>query len=89
MDALQVTLYTKADCHLCDELKADLATLAWNLDVREVDIEEDAQTYQRFRHLIPVLEIEGYPLLYPPHDRHTLTQALARAAAGTTWGEHP
>ena len=75
---MQVTLYTKPGCHLCDELKADLLALQteMNFVVVERNIEEDRQDFARFRYLIPVVDIEGGPVLYPPHTQHSVRQAL-------------
>lgn len=80
---MQITLYTKPDCHLCDELKRDLADLQseFGFSVQECNILEDADLQSRFQYLIPVLEIEGRTLLYPPHDWLTLRNALSSAKA--------
>lgn len=66
---LHVTLYVKPDCPLCDELKADLAGLRAEiaLEITERNIEADEEDFRRYRYLIPVLDIEGGELLYPPH----------------------
>jgi len=81
---MQLTLYTKPDCHLCDELKRDLADLRseFGFALTERNILEDAALEQQFQYLIPVLEIEGRTLLYPPHDWLALRNAL-RAAERT------
>lgn len=78
---MQLTLYTKPDCHLCDELKRDLADLQpeFGFALHERNILEDADLEQQFQYLIPVLEIEGRTLLYPPHDWRTLRNALSTA----------
>lgn len=80
---MQITLYTKPDCHLCDELKRDLADLQpeFGFALHERNILEDADMQSRFQYLIPVLEIEGRTLLYPPHDWLTLRNALSAEQA--------
>lgn len=78
---LHVTLYSRPGCHLCDDLKAALAALEdeFAFAVAERNIEDDPADRERFRHLIPVLDIEHGPLLYPPHDWETLRAALLAA----------
>ena len=74
-------LYSKPACCLCDELKRDLLTLQpeFGFVLEEHNIEEEAESFARFRYLIPVLEIEGGELLYPPHTGHQIYQALRSA----------
>lgn len=81
MGNMQVTLYSKPDCGLCDKLKADLREMqdAIKFVLIERNIEEDAAAFERYRYLIPVLDIEGGALLYPPHDWLRLYQALRTA----------
>jgi glutaredoxin len=55
----RVVLYTKPGCGLCEEMKAQM--LSANCDdlytLEEVDIEEDAELFARYRYEIPVLFI--------------------------------
>jgi len=55
----EVTLYTKAGCHLCDEAKAAIAPLLheFRATLREIDIEGDATLMERFGCDIPVIYI--------------------------------
>lgn len=57
--ALEVTIYTRAGCHLCDEAKTTIAPLLneFGAIVREIDIESDATLLQRFGCDIPVIYI--------------------------------
>jgi glutaredoxin len=54
-----VTLYSKAGCHLCDEAKAAIAPLLreFRATLREIDIEGDATLIERFGCDIPVIYI--------------------------------
>jgi hypothetical protein len=81
---LIITLYSKPDCHLCSDLKAVLLRLRQELDFSLVErnIEEDPNDWKRFRYLIPVLEIGGAALLYPPHSLASVRQALLTARQG-------
>ena len=79
VEPIQLTLYGKPDCGLCDELKAMLAELQSEIRfvLREQNILEDPAAYERYRSWIPVLEIEGGLLLYPPHSWEKLRSVLA------------
>ena len=61
MSKVLVTLYTRAGCHLCDEMKAQMiAARCGDLyRLEEVDIEKDAELSARYRYEIPVLCING------------------------------
>ncbi len=75
---MRVILYSKPECHLCDDVKADLRALQPEIGfaVEERNIEKDAKDFERYRYLIPVLDIEDGPVLYAPIDRSELRQAL-------------
>lgn len=63
-----VRLYTKSDCSLCDDVKADLQTLQSEIgfDFIECNIEDDAELFDTYRYLIPVVDIENGAMLYAP-----------------------
>jgi glutaredoxin len=79
VEPIQLTLYGKPDCGLCDELKAMLAELQSEsrFVLREQNILEDPAAYERYRSWVPVLEIEGGLRLYPPHSWEKLRSVLA------------
>jgi glutaredoxin len=54
-----VTLYSKAGCHLCDEAKTAIVPLLreFRATLREIDIEGDATLMERFGCDIPVIYI--------------------------------
>jgi glutaredoxin len=54
---LEVTLYTRAGCHLCDEAKAQITPLlaAAGGRLREVDIDADATLRARYDYDVPVI----------------------------------
>jgi hypothetical protein len=80
---MQVTLYSRPGCHLCDDLRADLAALqaVAPFSLVERNIEDDPDDLSRYQYLIPVLDIENGALLYPPHAWATLVQAVQGADA--------
>jgi glutaredoxin len=55
--ATELTLYTRPGCHLCDEMKAQLAPIAarHRITVREINIETDATLREKFNEEVPVL----------------------------------
>lgn len=54
---MDLTLYTRAGCHLCEEMKAALAPLLreFQLALREVDVDSDPGLVTRFGVEVPVL----------------------------------
>ena len=64
---LNITLYTRKDCKLCDDVKADLAELQSQYPHRlvEVDIESDAALLAKFGRIIPVVEVGPFSLKAP------------------------
>lgn len=60
-EPLELVLYTRAGCHLCDAMKAEFerARLGRTCTLREVDIDSDPALVERYGRSIPVLEIAG------------------------------
>jgi glutaredoxin len=58
---LQVTLYSKAGCHLCDVARAHLEELAatHEIIIDEIDIRRDTSLFERYRYRIPVIVVDG------------------------------
>lgn len=75
-----VTLYTKKDCHLCEQAKADLESLQDQFPHRlvEIDINSDPALLKAYLVEIPVLEIGPYILKYP-FDKQKLAMTLGAA----------
>ncbi len=57
----KLTIFTKKDCHLCDIAKGTLLGLRreFPFSLNEIDIEKDKQAYEKYKYLIPVLEMDG------------------------------
>jgi glutaredoxin len=55
--ALDVTLYTRPGCHLCEEAKVEMAPLLaeFGARLREVNIDEDAVLRERYGLDVPVI----------------------------------
>lgn len=58
---IEVVLFTKPGCCLCDTVKAQLGKLRATqpFDLREVNILEDSAAYAKFHEEIPVVFING------------------------------
>jgi hypothetical protein len=69
---MKVEIYTKADCYLCDELKAVVLRVRARIpfELSEVDITSDPALYAKYRYDIPVLMVEGRMAF-----RHRVTDA--------------
>ena len=58
---VQVVLYTRPGCHLCDEMKREIirSGCAELYTLEEIDIESDPEIFARYQFEIPVLFING------------------------------
>lgn len=58
---MELTLYTRGGCHLCEEMKAQLEPLVreFGVELREVDVDTDAMLAGRFGEEVPVLLLDG------------------------------
>jgi uncharacterized membrane protein/glutaredoxin len=81
-----VTLYTRKDCHLCDQAKADLESLQEQYPHRlvEIDIDSDPALQKKYLVEIPVIEVGPYALK-APFDKQKLMMTLG--AAGDRRGQ--
>ena len=64
---ITVTLFTRPGCHLCDQVKEDLADLQLQIphQLFEVNIESDPALQKKYFDHIPVVEIGNYRLVAP------------------------
>ena len=78
---MQVRLYTKPDCHLCDIVKADLRDLQTEIGflLEEINILDDPNLTQQLQYVIPVVDMDHGPALYAPIDFLALHNALVAA----------
>ena len=79
----QVTLYTRQDCHLCDdaaEMLADLAAeLRFTVTAIDIDIDTDAAFLAKYNDVVPVIVVGEEIVAAAPVDRDTLREALVVA----------
>jgi glutaredoxin len=77
-----VTLYSRPDCHLCDEAREQLAEFD-DIELRELDIDADEELLSAYLERIPVVEINGRIVSELVFDRDAFTEALHTVQ---TWG---
>ncbi|MCW8108445.1 glutaredoxin family protein [Alteromonas ponticola] len=74
---LSVVLYTGPGCHLCEDAMALLAQINQPIDVKKVNIRNDAELYHLYGARIPVIKREDtHAELGWPFDNATLEQFL-------------
>jgi glutaredoxin len=56
-----IVIYTKEGCHLCENVISTLQKLASEhpLEISTRDISESSELYERYKHVIPVVEVNG------------------------------
>jgi 4a-hydroxytetrahydrobiopterin dehydratase len=83
-DRVEITLYTRADCPLCDKAKASIraaeSLYRLNIDLREVDIDGDADLQARFTNDVPVIYVDGSEVFRHRVDPRELAEAVRGGA---------
>lgn len=79
---VDVTLYGRAGCHLCDGAAAMLARISHHipLNITAIDIESDDDLLQHYMFAIPVVCIDGAEIARAPISESELESALAAFA---------
>ena len=57
LNSMELVLYTRQGCHLCDEAKATLASQG--LRPMEIDIDSDPELRSKYTECVPVVVIDG------------------------------
>lgn len=73
----RVTLYSRANCHLCEEARTVIERVCADLGTSysEVDIDADPTLRERFTDEVPVTYVDGQP-----HDFWRVSEERLRAA---------
>lgn len=81
---IEVTFYTRIDCHLCDEAAVDLGKLGeqFPIEVRSVDIDGDPAIRERYNDIVPAIDVAGGLISSAPLDWAAIRGAVALFAAG-------
>jgi glutaredoxin len=58
---MEVVIYSKPDCHLCDDVKAQLARLRSSIkfDLQEVNVLDKKEDFEKYQYEIPVVFVNG------------------------------
>ena len=77
-DPIQIVVWGKPDCSLCDQAHSILEKLSheFAIVVTSRDITIDVEALERYRYLIPVVEIAGIPRFQGKVTEHWLRQEL-------------
>lgn len=64
---IQVSLYSRKDCHLCDQVRSDLLSLQEEIphELNEIDIDNDPKLIKEHNHNIPVVVAGPYTIKAP------------------------
>lgn len=75
---MRLTFYTKPNCPLCDEARDMLEDLnrEFSLAVTEVNILSNPAIYEKYKYLIPVLELETGQVIKARFTESDLRKAL-------------
>lgn len=78
---IDVVVYSKPGCCLCDEVKEKLKSLqaSYSFDLREVNILEDPEAHEKFKNEIPVVLINGKKAFKYLFDEEQFLKKLQRA----------
>ncbi len=84
MAPVPLTLYTRRDCHLCEEMKAEIARVLVDepYDLEEVDIDTDPELVRAYDRSVPVLAIAGKVAFKGRLTAEELERKVARSAGG-------
>jgi len=80
---VDVVLYGKAGCHLCEEAKAEIEALRSERDfnLTEVDVALDPVLHREYGERIPVIEVNGQEAFELGVDRVALARLLDTVAS--------
>jgi hypothetical protein len=88
----RVVLYTRAGCHLCDEMRQVLDRYRKHLpEIEIVEIDADPKLVEKFTNCVPVLEIDGRVRFRGRINELLLRRLIEAAPARSTvdLSEHP
>ena len=80
-EVLEVTLYTRSGCHLCDEAKSQIAPILAEFDakLREINIDADPSLCEQFNVDVPVIFVGGRKVAKHRVDLRQFRHQLAEA----------
>ncbi|WP_116136456.1 glutaredoxin family protein [Trinickia diaoshuihuensis] len=83
LPARHLTLYSRAWCHLCEQMREALEPLVreFGATLEVIDVDADPALVERYDELVPVLVCEGVQLCHYRLDGERVRAALARPGA--------
>lgn len=81
MREVNVTLYTREGCSLCETAKATIVGSGFALCLTEVDIDRDPELLRRYTNDVPVVLIDGMEAFRHRVDPHGFAMVVARRSA--------
>jgi glutaredoxin len=82
MQRATVVIYSRPGCHLCEEAKAAIRSAGCSdeFELREVNIDEEPGTPERYQYDIPVVSINGIKVFKHKVDPKEFKRKLRRLA---------
>ncbi|MFQ6082302.1 MAG: glutaredoxin family protein [Candidatus Aminicenantia bacterium] len=76
--SLQIIFYTRPNCPLCEEAEELLEEMEnlFSFSINKIDITDDLDIYEKYKHQIPVIEIGNKYYLYGKINRKELKQKI-------------
>ncbi len=85
MEPVQVTVYTREECHLCEDAVDSIRSVAddagVDLDLELVDVDDDPSLRERYGDSVPYVLVEGRPAFKYRVDERELRDLLAERSA--------
>jgi len=75
---MKIRIYSKPDCHLCDEAKESIQRVTQRLpiEVQIINIEEDPELLNQYRYDIPVIFLDDRKIFKHRVDEEKLKKIL-------------
>ncbi|HEX4521919.1 MAG TPA: glutaredoxin family protein [Casimicrobiaceae bacterium] len=82
--SVELTLLTRAYCHLCDDMRKALAEHLPGVAVLEIDVDAEPALEARWGTLVPVLLADGQEVCHYRLDPGALDAIVARSAGANS-----
>ena len=80
---VDVKLYTREQCHLCEEAKVTIQAVADEIDrsvtIEEIDVDEDERLREEYGERVPYVFVDGWPAFKYRVDKDELRRQLQEA----------
>ena len=80
---VDVKIYSRADCHLCEEAKATIERVADEVDtpvtIEEIDVDTDERLRAEYGERVPYVFVDGWPAFKYEVDAEELRRQLKDA----------